>query len=35
MKRIFLIPLVGALILATACKKDDEPEHNTPPTPQP
>lgn len=35
MKRIFLIPIVGALILATACKKDDEPVHNTPPTPQP
>ena len=35
MKRFFLIPIVGVLILATACKKDDDPEHNTPPEPQP
>lgn len=33
MKRYFLIPLVGALILATACKKDDEIEHTIPPEP--
>lgn len=33
MKRFYLIPVAGALILATACKKDDEIVHNTPPEP--
>lgn len=31
MKQLFWIPVIGILILATACKKDDEPVHNTPP----